>query len=76
MHATIALITIKDMADVPTPRHDLGGGFFYTTADTGMVTLWHENKETDEACQLAQRHPGTSGKDAATIADDLLLGGK
>jgi len=32
--------------------------------------LW--NAEEDEAFQLMVRRPGTSGKDAATIARDML----
>lgn len=62
---------IRKTAEI-ADRHDLGGGFFYTTATNGCVTLWHG--DDGQAIQLAQRHPGTSGKDAATIARNLLAG--
>jgi hypothetical protein len=74
MHATIPQATITALTQIPKPLNDLGSGFFYTTSDNGTVTLWHASRGDTEACQLAQRHPGTSGKDAATIANDMLLG--
>lgn len=43
---------------------------FYTVAPGGNVALW--NSEDGDAIQLGVRHPGTSGKDAATIARDML----
>lgn len=43
---------------------------FYTVAPGGNVALW--NAEDGDAIQLGVRHPGTSGKSAATIANDLL----
>jgi hypothetical protein len=42
---------------------------FYTVAENGTVAVWFSDDE--EAIQLGARHPGTSGKSAATIANDI-----
>lgn len=65
---TIATSPTRPTADIPD-RVDLGQGFFYVlTGDT--VGLWHS--DGDEAIQLGLRRQGTSGKQAATIARDML----
>lgn len=69
----IPFATLRPVAELQD-RVDLSGGFFYTTSKTGWVSLWHADKGANTAILLGQRHPGTSGKDAATIARNLLAG--
>jgi hypothetical protein len=67
MNIAASNVIIK-IADAPN-KFWIDSDAFYVVADNGAVTVWAV--EEDEAIQIGARHPGTSGKSAATIANDI-----